>query len=149
MLYTEDFCMHHYIRFSQIGSHIILHSMNIWQRKTTANHWWFPNFTIQTLTLSCDIYKESKQAGNCWSFTHQKFLMRNLSKFSSVKNSCYTVWWPCDTQYWTITRQIQRRIHTFHRLLKINIFNLLFIGYYKFCYSPHQSQQSWYWLLFG
>ena len=36
-------------------------------------------------------YEDRKQAGICQSFTHQKFLMRNSPKFSSTKNSHYTV----------------------------------------------------------
>ena len=45
------------------------------------------NFTIQILTMSHDIYKESKQAGIHQSLTHQKFLMSNSSGFFSTKNS--------------------------------------------------------------
>ena len=45
------------------------------------------NLTIQILTMSCDIHKESKKAGIHYSFTRQKFLMRNSVKFSSTKNS--------------------------------------------------------------
>ena len=40
-----------------------------------------PNFILQNLTMYCDINKESKQAEIRPSFTHQKFLMRNLPKF--------------------------------------------------------------------
>ena len=45
---------------------MLLYSVNIWQRKPWQI--WLitggsPNFTIQILTISRDIYKESKQAG--------------------------------------------------------------------------------------
>ena len=36
----------------------------------------------QILTMFCDIYKESKQAGIHQSFTHQKVLMRNSPMLS-------------------------------------------------------------------
>ena len=36
-------------------------------------------------------YEDRKQAGICQSFTRRTFLMRNLPKFSSTKNSYYTV----------------------------------------------------------
>ena len=41
--------------------------------------------------MSCDMNKESKQAGIHQSFSHQKFVMVNLPKFSPAKISCYTV----------------------------------------------------------
>ena len=49
--------------------------------------WWIyqitgglPNFTVQILTMSHDINKESKQIGICQSFIRQKFLMENLPR---------------------------------------------------------------------
>ena len=38
-----------------------------------------PNFTVQILTISCDIYKESKLAGICVSFTYQKVTLYSSS----------------------------------------------------------------------
>ena len=52
--------------------------------------WWFqgitggsPYFTIQILIMSCDINKESKQAGIHQRFTGQNFLIRNSPKFTA------------------------------------------------------------------
>ena len=41
--------------------------------------------------MSCETYKESKQAGVCQNFICHKFLIRNTLKFSSSKNLCYMV----------------------------------------------------------
>ena len=70
------------------------YNTGFWWRKTLVNlvnHWWFTKiiFTIQILTKSHDIYKESKQAGIYQSFNCQKFLDEKI--ISSPKLLCYTV----------------------------------------------------------
>ena len=48
-----------------------------------------PNFNIQILTISHDIYKDASRSS--LKFFNQKFLMRNFLKFSLAKNSCYII----------------------------------------------------------
>ena len=52
-----------------------------------AIHWYsLPNIAIQILIMSCNMCKESKQAEIHQNVTRQRFLIRNLPKYSSTKN---------------------------------------------------------------
>ena len=59
-----------------------------------------PNFTIQILTMSHDINKESELAGICQSFfTHQNISDEKFAKFSLHQTSTlYNITEPCFTQ---------------------------------------------------
>ena len=88
---THTKCVINYIHTHIPAKYCIMQSFG------RGKPWWIwqiigglPNFTVQILTMSRDINKESKQTGICQSFIGQKFLMENLPKFSSTKKSCYT-----------------------------------------------------------
>ena len=77
--------------------------MNFWWRKAlvnSANHWWFsPNYTIQILTISCDMHKYRKQTSrNSPQFYLPKvsdekfaivFLYQNLRYTVHIRVKCY------------------------------------------------------------
>ena len=77
--------------FCSLQSNWSLYSANFWWRKP-CQIWQItgglPNFIIQILTMSCDIYEESKQAGIRQSFLRQKFVLygicyHDVGKFTS------------------------------------------------------------------
>ena len=74
----------------------------VWRHKTNTSLLQSTPFTLTWVIYTCSTsinitsvhYKESKQAGFCQSFIHQKFVIWNLPKFSSTKHLCYMIFWP-------------------------------------------------------